>query len=179
MRCLIWIACGWWLLVGSVQATDKEPAIGYLGFLKNKPWAIQFNDCTVYRYVNAQKYLWFDRKLQKISCYHFYRNLEGRSINKSYPRSRLMTKKIKIFPKRMRSSTFKTISQFKEFAVDETGWGTFPKVYEVFGVGTSRWYRVQEGWLQLDETDRKFVRYYAGEPDAALKAKHHQYYHSQ
>ena len=87
-----------------------------------------------------------------------------------------MTKKVKIFSKRIRSSTFQTITQFKEFSVDKTGWGTFPKVYEVYGKGKNRWYRIREGWLQLDETDRKFVRYYDGEPDAALKTKHHQYY---
>ena len=40
-----------------------QKSIGYIGFLGDQEWVLQFNDCTVYRFIEAEKFLWFDRSL--------------------------------------------------------------------------------------------------------------------
>ncbi|MEW5251776.1 hypothetical protein [Microbulbifer discodermiae] len=140
-------------------------AIGYIGFDKGKLWAIQFNDCTVYDFEGAEKYLWFDRSLDSISCYKY------KEADKSF----LRNSPILIYDAPDFDAEKHAIDSFSEFSVSKSGWGSFPKVYSKSG---DCWFRVKEGWVYLSSSDRKFVRFYQGEQDRAAQAKHDTYFNT-
>ncbi|TKB58600.1 hypothetical protein [Ferrimonas aestuarii] len=145
------------LLIG---CTDVSPrAIGYIGFVDHRPWAIPFNDCIAYSLETAEPYRWFDRRLPSVSCYFFT----------TKPSFGL----IKVYDSPTVDANYETIGRFQEFSVSESGWGSFPWVYER---ANSDWYRVAEGWLHLSEADRGVVRFYSGEQDSEAKRRHDEYY---
>lgn len=151
------------LLAGCAAQQQKERGpVGYLGFTGNQLWAIRFNDCTVYNPEQAAKYLWFNRKLDKISCYLYsggdLARLEG-SMDKVYSSPDL-------------SASFVPFSSFSELTVSESGWGEFPLVYET----QNNWFKIKEGWIQLTPTDLNFVQFYPGRQGESQKQAHEEYY---
>ncbi|CAA0094892.1 Uncharacterised protein [BD1-7 clade bacterium] len=137
--------------------------IGYIGFANNGKWAVQFNDCAVISFEGAQQYLWFDRTLNKISCYSF----------KESDISPIRNTAIRIHSKPDHSSSYKSVMKFGELNVSGSGWGAFPKVYERAGLD---WYRVAEGWIQLNRSDKVLVDYYVGSQDISGKRTHDEYF---
>jgi len=150
------------LLNGS-QSYAMENSIGYIGFKDNEPWAIQFNDCTVYDFNAAEKYLWFDRNLKSISCYSF----------KEQDVSSLKGQPIELFTEPKLGAKINRVHSFKGLVLSKSGWGTFPLVFERVGC---HWYRVEGGWLYLMPSDKKFVSFYAGEQDVSGKLDHDNYF---
>ncbi|MDK9759530.1 hypothetical protein KIV40_30460, partial [Vibrio sp. D173a] len=115
------------LLVGCQTTSEvvDEP-IGYLGFQDGQVWAIQFNDCGVVNYLEAKKYQWFDRSLESISCYQFT------------PEQSVLAISVYAAPD-LDSQPIEYIARFSELEVSESGWGTFPSVYQTQG----------ENWVRL------------------------------
>ncbi|MDP5208331.1 hypothetical protein [Microbulbifer sp. 2205BS26-8] len=152
------------ILVGlNTAAFASEKPIGYIGFHSGLPWAIRFNDCTEYNFEGAEKYLWFDRTLDSISCYQF----GGKDD------SDLRGGVISIYEAPGLDADKFTLNRFSEFIVSKSGWGTFPNVYSISG---DCWFRVKEGWIYLNSVDKKFVQYYPGEQDKVAKAAHETYF---
>lgn len=151
------------LLTGCADNQQKTTGpVGYLGFTNNQPWAIQFNDCTVYNSEQAEKYLWFNRKLSSISCYQYsekdFARLKG-SMDKVYSAPDL-------------SASFVPFTSFSELTVSESGWADFPLVYET----RNNWFRVKEGWIRLTPVDLNFVQFYPGRQGEFQKQAHEAYY---
>lgn len=143
----------------SQEPLPKEP-IGYLGFVNHQEWAIKFNDCTVFDLTGAQPYQWFDRTLVSVSCYSF------KPENAIEP---LVTYAAADFE----SNKLKSIDRFQELQVSESGWGSFPIVYETNG---TNWLRVKEGWIHLTLADKTLVQFYPGTQDQSSKHSHDQYF---
>lgn len=147
------------------QETDSKPEqpsqpIGYLGFKAHQEWAIQFNDCTVYDLTGAQPYQWFDRTSASVSCYTFKSN---DAIEPLLVYADADFNSNKLIP----------INRFQELKVSESGWGSFPIVYETSG---TNWLRVKEGWIHLTLADQTLVQYYSGTQDQSGKSQHDQYF---
>ena len=149
------------LLVGCQTTSEvvDEP-IGYLGFQDGQVWAIQFNDCGVVNYVEAKKYQWFDRSLESISCYQFT------------PQQTMPAVSVYESPN-MDSQPIEQVLRFSELQVSESGWGTFPSVYQI---QDNNWVRLKEGWIHLSVDDLKLVQFYPGEQNTQYKQAHDQYY---
>jgi len=143
----------------SAQKNNVEP-IGYLGFQAEQIWAIQFNDCGVVNYLEAKKYQWFDRSLESISCYQFT------------PEQSVPAISVYAAPD-LDSQPIEYIARFSELEVSESGWGTFPNVYQTQG---ENWVRLKEGWIHLSADDLKLVQFYSGEQNTQYKQAHEQYY---
>lgn len=161
MRKLIILLC--FTFVGcNYNTSNNTAAIGYLGFKDHQPWAIQFNDCTVYAREEAIKYAWFDRQLKSISCYTFdeedNRLLQGHLD--------------KVYEAPDTDSNYKTFTVFSELHVSDAGWGTFPLVYS----RKNNWLKVKEGWIYLTSNDLNRVQFYQGQQDDSLKQAHNDYY---
>jgi hypothetical protein len=154
------------LLMGCNTNTNYDkPPIGYIGFNGNTSWAIQFNDCTEYEFRGAEKYLWYDRKLTSISCYQF----------KSDDKIDLKNQEIQIYKSPTLNAPRKSINEFSELKVSESGWGTFPNVYETVN---GDWFRVKEGWIHLEPKDKEFVRFYKGAQSRAENTAHDNYFNN-
>lgn len=146
------------------KSADK---IGYLGFGEHQAWAIQFNDCTVYKRSEAIKYLWFDRTLTHISCYRF----------KPSDVQALPTPSIRIYDAPKSSAEVIEIARFEEMLISKSGWGSFPPVYEQFQDSSQgTWLRVKEGWLYFSKQDARYAIFYSGQQDEQAKAEHQAYY---
>ncbi|MFS1526326.1 hypothetical protein ACL7TT_19885 [Microbulbifer sp. 2304DJ12-6] len=150
------------ILVG-LNASASEKPIGYIGFHNGLPWAIRFNDCTEYNFEGAEKYLWFDRTLESISCYQY----------KEMDESDLRDEAIPIYEAPRFDTEKFTINNFSEFSVSSSGWGTFPNVYSTSG---NCWFKVKEGWIFLSSVDKGFVQFYQGDQDKGAKAAHETYF---
>lgn len=145
--------------------TDSQPEnlsqpIGYLGFKNHQEWAIKFNDCTVYDLTSAQSYQWFDRTSASVSCYTFKPNdaIEPLLVYSDAD---------------FHSNQLTPIRRFQELQVSESGWGTFPIVYEKNG---TNWLRVKEGWIHLTLADQTLVQFYPETQDQSAKSQHDQYF---
>lgn len=132
---------------------ELSQPIGYLGFKANQEWAVKFNDCTVYDLTGAQPYQWFDRTSASVSCYTF------KSTDAIEPLSVYADADFA-------SNKLTPIDRFQQLQVSESGWGSFPIVYETNGTD---WLRVKEGWIHLTLTDQALVQFYPGTQDQSSK----------
>lgn len=144
-------------------ASDENKQIGYLGFANNDKWEIQFNDCSVVTFEQAQPYIWFDRTLKSINCY----TLKDSEVlvNRNKP--------IRAYSQPSKYSEYKEVVKFSELKVSESGWGTFPIVYEKVN---SNWFRVADGWIYLNDSDNVIIDFYSGSQDLEEKRKHDAYF---
>lgn len=149
------------LISGCVSSENQ--VIGYLGFLGNDKWAIQFNDCSVISFEQAQQYVWFNRELNSISCYTL--NDNDTSAIRKIP--------IRVYSQPSKTSEYKEILKFSELTVSDSGWGTFPSVYKKVN---SSWFKVADGWVHLSASDKAFVNFYSGPQDLEGKKEHDVYF---
>lgn len=155
------------LVLLGCQSSNEKLAVtefeGFIGFKQNKPWAITFNDCTVYRFAEAKVYYWFDRNLDKLSCYKF----------SEADKTALLGFFNKVYQMPSLTAPSKGFIRFEQLNVSSSGWGTFPKVFARQG---ANWFLVQEGWIYLQDADFELVEIYQGLQDMSLKATHDSYY---
>ena len=149
------------LISGCVSPGNQ--AIGYLGFVDNGKWAIQFNDCSVVSFEQAQQYIWFNRGLSSISCYTL----------KDDDTSAIRNIPIRVYAQPNENSEYKEILEFSELNISESGWGTFPRVYKKMN---SNWFKVADGWIQLNSSDKAFVNFYSGPQNLEEKKEHDLYF---
>lgn len=147
----------------SACASSDTKVIGYLGFVDNNKWAIQFNDCSVVSFEQAQQYIWFNRELKSISCYTLNNN--DTSAIRNIP--------IRVYSQPSKTSEYKEILKFSELRVSKSGWGTFPSVYKKVN---SSWFKIADGWVHLSASDKKFVNFYSGPQDIEGKKEHDLYF---
>lgn len=155
MRFIILLTLSLFVGCDTNTRSDKAP-IGYIGFIDDRVWAIQFNDCTEHQFLGAEKYLWYDRQLTSISCYSF------RSDDKTH----LKSQKIETYKSPALDSPGKSINRFSELEISESGWGIFPKVYEI---ADGDWFRLKDGWIHLEPQDKEFVQFYRGAQNISKK----------
>ncbi|WP_220736203.1 hypothetical protein [Shewanella sp. c952] len=156
------------VLLGCQSTENKETSIrfeGFIGFKQAKPWAITFNDCTVYRFSDAKPYYWFDRSLNKVSCYQFSET----------DKSELLGLFNKIYQMPSLTAPAKSFIRFEQLDISSSGWGAFPKVFDRQG---EHWIRVKEGWIYLQKADFALIEVYQGQQDMKLKANHDSYYNN-
>lgn len=154
--CILLTAC-------QLNTTNTLDTTGYIGFKQHQPWAITFNDCTVYDRNTAKQYLWFDRTLVSISCYEFVQQ-DSQMLKNSFD---------KVYVEPSLSAASVSFNRFQELAVSKSGWGHFPVVYEI---RDDHWIRVQEGWIHLTDDDQQIVTLYFGTQNESLKQTHDDYY---
>ena len=149
------------LISGCVSSENQ--VIGYLGFVDNDKWAIQFNDCSVISFEQAQQYVWFNRELKSISCYTLNDN----------DTSTIRNQPIRVYSQPSKASEYKEILKFSELTVSKSGWGTFPSVYKK---ANSSWFKVADGWVHLSSFDKAYVNFYSGLQDVEGKKEHDAYF---
>ncbi len=150
------------VLIGGCTSSENQ-VIGYLGFAGNEKWAIQFNDCAVVSFEQAQQYIWFDRDLSSINCYTL----------KDSDTSAIRNRPIRVYSQPNKHSEYKDINKFSQLTVSESGWGTFPSVYERVD---SSWFKVVDGWVYLNSADKVLVDFYPGSQSIAKKKEHDAYF---
>ncbi|MDN3680916.1 hypothetical protein QWZ04_11350 [Vibrio tapetis subsp. quintayensis] len=152
------------LLVGcqTTSAPNNTP-IGYLGFANQHSWAVKFNDCTVYDQQGALPYLWLNRTLTTISCYQV----------QSSDLSSFDTPQIALYDEPHFDAQVTNVDTLEELFISESGWGTFPFVYQAL---PSNWIQLKEGWIHLSSNDLNVVQLHQGSQNDTAKAKHDEYY---
>ena len=149
------------LLSAQFLLANEEP-IGYIGFINEGEWRIQFNDCTINSFDEAEKFLWFNRNLESISCYAFY-NKSNVLTNSKHKNLSLLMKKLIIFyssPNKF-DKAYESYS-FRDLTISKKGWGSFPKVYSRSG---ANWYKMKEGWIYIENQDKKYIQFYEGQQE--------------